>query len=59
MLDPKLLRGDLDATAQQLARRGFELDKAALQALESRRRELQTQTEQLQNERNMRSKAIG
>ncbi|AIA75548.1 seryl-tRNA synthetase [Halomonas campaniensis] len=59
MLDPKLLRGDLDAAAQQLARRGFELDKAALQALESRRRELQTQTEQLQNERNMRSKAIG
>ena len=59
MLDPKLLRGDLDATAQQLARRGFELDKAALQARESRRRELQTQTEQLQNERNTRSKSIG
>ncbi|NYT74183.1 serine--tRNA ligase [Halomonas sp. QX-2] len=59
MLDPKLLRGDLDTVAQQLARRGFVLDKAGLQALESRRRELQTQTEQLQNERNMRSKAIG
>ncbi|CAM3558567.1 serine--tRNA ligase [Halomonas sp. FME1] len=59
MLDPKLLRGDLDTVAQQLARRGFVLDKAGLQALESRRRELQTQTEQLQNERNMRSKTIG
>lgn len=59
MLDPKLLRGDLDTVAQQLARRGFVLDKAELQALESRRRELQTKTEQLQNERNMRSKAIG
>ncbi|GEN28827.1 serine--tRNA ligase [Halovibrio variabilis] len=59
MLDPKLLRGDLDTVAHQLARRGFVLDKAELQALESRRRELQTQTEQLQNERNMRSKAIG
>ncbi|MGO2056362.1 MAG: serine--tRNA ligase, partial [Halomonadaceae bacterium] len=59
MLDPKLLRGDLDTVAQQLARRGFVLDKAGLQSLESRRRELQTQTEQLQNERNMRSKAIG
>ncbi|SES13128.1 seryl-tRNA synthetase [Vreelandella subterranea] len=59
MLDPKLLRGDLDALAQQLARRGFVLDKQGLQALESRRRELQTQTEQLQNERNTRSKAIG
>ncbi|MEC4767795.1 serine--tRNA ligase [Halomonas sp. CUBES01] len=59
MLDPKLLRGDLDALAQQLARRGFVLDKEGLQAIESRRRELQTQTEQLQNERNQRSKAIG
>ncbi|MBR9903634.1 MAG: serine--tRNA ligase [Gammaproteobacteria bacterium] len=59
MLDPKLLRGDLDTVAHQLARRGFVLDKAGLQVLESRRRELQTQTEQLQNERNMRSKAIG
>ncbi|MBP5982002.1 MAG: serine--tRNA ligase [Halomonas sp.] len=59
MLDPKLLRGDLDAAAQQLARRGFKLDKEGLQSLESRRRELQTQTEQLQSERNTRSKAIG
>ena len=59
MLDPKLLRGDLDTVAQQLARRGFTLDTEALQAMESRRRELQTQTEQLQNERNTRSKAIG
>ncbi|WP_235039781.1 serine--tRNA ligase [Vreelandella profundi] len=59
MLDPKLLRGDLDTVAQQLARRGFVLDKAELQALESRRRELQTQTEQLQSARNTRSKAIG
>ncbi len=59
MLDPKLLRGDLDAAAQQLARRGYALDKEGLQALESRRRDLQTQTEQLQSERNTRSKAIG
>ncbi|MDN6297306.1 MAG: serine--tRNA ligase [Halomonas sp.] len=59
MLDPKLLRGDLDTVAQKLARRGFTLDTAALSAIESRRRELQTQTEQLQNERNTRSRAIG
>jgi len=59
MLDPKLLRGDLDTVAQKLARRGFTLDTAELAALELRRRELQTQTEQLQNERNTRSKAIG
>jgi len=59
MLDPKLLRGDLDTVAQQLARRGFTLDTDALQAMETRRRELQTKTEQLQSERNTRSKAIG
>ncbi|WNK19258.1 serine--tRNA ligase [Halomonas piscis] len=59
MLDPKLLRGDLEAVARQLARRGYTLDTEGLAALESRRRELQTRTEQLQNERNTRSKAIG
>ncbi|MBS9404419.1 serine--tRNA ligase [Halomonas sp. TRM85114] len=59
MLDPKLLRGDLDAVAQRLATRGFALDTERLEALESRRRELQTATETLQGERNKRSKAIG
>ncbi|MFC3283041.1 serine--tRNA ligase [Litchfieldella rifensis] len=59
MLDPKLLRSDLDQVAQRLAKRGFTLDTAQLEALESRRRELQTETERLQNERNTRSKAIG
>ncbi|MFY0991407.1 serine--tRNA ligase [Halomonas sp. C05BenzN] len=59
MLDPKLLRSDLDAVAQRLAKRGFVLDTDRLEALESRRRELQAQTESLQNERNTRSKAIG
>ncbi|RXE48754.1 serine--tRNA ligase [Chromohalobacter israelensis] len=59
MLDPKLLRSDLPLVAERLARRGFTLDTARLEALESRRRELQTETERLQNERNTRSKAIG
>ncbi|MGQ4879476.1 serine--tRNA ligase [Billgrantia sp. LNSP4103-1] len=59
MLDPKLLRSDLAAVAQRLAKRGFTLDTDRLEALESRRRELQTETENLQNERNTRSKAIG
>ena len=59
MLDPKLLRGDLEQVAQRLATRGFTLDTARLEALESRRREIQTETETLQNERNTRSKAIG
>ena len=59
MLDPHLLRNELEETAQQLARRGFTLDVAALQALEQQRKTIQIETEQLQSERNSRSKAIG
>ncbi|MDH2372539.1 serine--tRNA ligase [Cobetia sp. 3AK] len=59
MLDPKLLRADLDATAERLARRGYQLDTEAFAALEARRRDLQIETESLQNERNTRSKSIG
>jgi seryl-tRNA synthetase len=59
MLDPRLFRSDLEATAQQLARRGFKLDTAAISALETERKTLQIQTQELQNERNQRSKAIG
>ena len=59
MLDPKLLRSDLGWVAGQLARRGFELDTASLQTLEERRKDLQTQTQDLQAERNTRSRGIG
>ena len=59
MLDPRLFRSELEETAQQLARRGFELDSAAISALEAERKTLQIQTQELQNERNQRSKAIG
>ncbi|WP_048308368.1 serine--tRNA ligase [Halomonas sp. PR-M31] len=59
MLDPKLLRSDLDSVAKRLATRGFTLDANRFETLETQRRELQTETERLQNERNTRSKAIG
>ncbi len=59
MLDPKLLRSDLQAVADALARRGFQLDAAAFEALEEKRKALQIRTQQLQNERNTRSKSIG
>ncbi len=59
MLDSKLLRNNPQDIAAQLARRGFELDVAALEALEAQRKEVQTRTEQLQAERNSRSKSIG
>ena len=59
MLDPKLLRNDLERVAQQLSRRGFVLDTVKLQALEEGRKDLQVQTQALQAERNSRSKNIG
>ncbi len=59
MLDPKRFRSELDDIAAQLARRGFELDTARVQALEARRKALQVRTQELQNERNTRSRSIG
>ena len=59
MLDPKLLRSELEATAIKLARRGHILDVERIGALETQRKTLQVRTQELQNERNTRSKAIG
>ena len=59
MLDPKLLRTDLENIAAQLARRGFTLDTAALSALEEQRKVIQVKTQELQGQRNTRSKSIG
>ncbi|WP_407332678.1 serine--tRNA ligase [Enterovibrio sp. 27052020O] len=59
MLDSKLLRTELDATAEKLARRGFKLDVETLRDLEEKRKSLQVRTEELQAERNSRSKSIG
>lgn len=59
MLDAKLLRDDLESTAKRLASRGYELDVPAFQALEEQRKALQVKTQDLQNERNVRSKSIG
>lgn len=59
MLDPKFLRNDVDETAKRLATRGFELDTQKLNELEARRKDLQSATQDLQNERNTKSKSIG
>jgi seryl-tRNA synthetase len=59
MLDPTLLRGQLDVVAQRLATRGYSLDTASIEALESQRKAVQVETQELQNTRNTRSKAIG
>jgi len=59
MLDPALLRGQLDAVAERLATRGYTLDKGAIDALETRRKAVQVETQELQNRRNTLSKQIG
>lgn len=60
MIDPNLLRTDLENTAALLkTKRNFDLDIEKINALESQRKTLQVETENLQAERNTRSKAIG
>ena len=59
MLDSKLVRTQLTEIAERLATRGFVLDVARFEALESQRKSVQVRTEQLQAERNARSKSIG
>ena len=59
MLDAKFLRNELTETAARLAKRGFVLDVARLTELEELRRKLQVDTQELQNLRNTKSKAIG
>lgn len=59
MLDPKLLRADVQSLAAQLARRNFDLDLELLNSLEEERRQAQLDAQALQTERNSRSKEIG
>lgn len=59
MIDPKYLRGDIETTAKRLAARGYQLDVVTINALEAQRKTLQVATQELQNQRNTRSKAIG
>lgn len=59
MLDSKFLRSEIKIAQEKLAARGFELDVETLTNLEERRKELQSATQDLQNERNTKSKSIG
>lgn len=59
MLDPKLLRTDIDAVAKNLAKRGFHLDISEYQSIEEERKSLQIQVEDFQSLRNSNAKAIG
>ncbi|MCZ6487137.1 MAG: serine--tRNA ligase, partial [Gammaproteobacteria bacterium] len=59
MLDPKLLRSNLDAIAEKLRVKHYDLDKRLFNQLEDQRKSLQVSTQQLQSEKNSKSRAIG
>ena len=59
MIDQKRLRGDLLDLQQQLATRGYALDITFWQTIESERKSLQMQTEELQAKRNAGAKEVG
>ena len=59
MLDPTLLRANLDSIAEQLRIKKFDFDTELFNSLEQHRKSLQVNTQQLQSERNSKSKAIG
>ena len=59
MLDPKLLRNELEKTAERLAIKGYTLDQILFNQLEEQRKTLQVETQELQQERNQKSKEIG
>ena len=59
MLDPQLLRSDIEAVARRLAARSFVFDVAAFQAIEGERKTVQSRAQELQAARNQFSKRIG
>ena len=59
MLDPKLLRSDLDQVVEKLKIKNFDFDADDFRKLEEERKRLQVSTQNLQGERNSRSRAIG
>lgn len=59
MLDPALLRKDLDSVVRRLASRGFTFPMDDFNSLETRRKSVQTETESLQAQRNALAKQIG
>jgi seryl-tRNA synthetase len=59
MLDPKIVRANPEDIAAQLVIKKYVFPVEQFQALENQRREVQINTENLQSERNTRSKSIG
>lgn len=59
MLDPQILRTNAKEVAKRLATRGFIFDVTLFESLETKRKMVQVETENLQFERNKASKGIG
>jgi len=59
MIDPKLIRNEINHVQTRLKIRGVDIDSKKILELEEQRKAIQIETQQLQNERNLRSKAIG
>ena len=59
MLDPQLIRNDLDRIVSVLEGRGIKIDKVKIQDIENQRKSIQIETEKLQAQRNLLSKEIG
>ena len=56
MLDPQLLRNNLEETTALLKRRGYDLDAKEFAELEEKRKAYQVDAQSLQAERNKKSK---
>lgn len=59
MIDPKLIRSDLNNVVKRLNTRGYVLDADSVSRLEARRKEVQVRTQELQSRRNASAKEIG
>ncbi len=59
MLDPQLLRNDIEQVAKELRKRHYTLDVSAIETLEEKRKTIQIKTQELQQQRNFHSKEIG
>jgi seryl-tRNA synthetase len=59
MLSKKQLRNEIKKVAELLQRRGFTFDIEQYNNLETERKQLQIETQDLQNERNVQSKSVG
>ena len=59
MLDPQVLRNDIEQVAKALTKRHYTLDITAIETLEEKRKAVQVNTQELQQQRNLRSKEIG